>query len=52
LAQDELGSDDKIYEVGTVKLIYSKKLERDAEYIGIDYENYYWGQEFIVTTQF
>jgi hypothetical protein len=50
LVLDEPGEDDNVYSFENYKFIVSKAEEKETPYLEIDYKNYYWGNEFIVTT--
>lgn len=52
LAQDEPKDDDNVYDIGSVKVVVNKKVESYAKSIDIDYENYEWGNDYVITTQF
>ena len=52
LALDEPKDDDNVYSIGSVKLIVNKKIETYAKNIKIDYENYEWGSDYVITTRF
>lgn len=52
LAQDEPKDDDSIYDIGSVKVVIKKKVENYAPSIDIDYENYEWGDDYVITTHF
>ncbi len=52
MAQDEPKDDDNVYDIGSVKVVVNKKVESYAKSIDIDYENYEWGNDYVITTQF
>lgn len=52
MAQDEPKDDDSIYDIGSVKVVIKKKVENYAPSIDIDYENYEWGDDYVITTHF
>lgn len=52
LAQDEPKDDDNVYDIGSVKVVVNKKIEGYAPSIGIDYENYEWGNDYVIATHY
>lgn len=50
LVLDEPNENDNVYNFKDYKFIVSKFEEKDAPYLEIDFKNYYWGSEFVVTT--
>ncbi|WIV13384.1 hypothetical protein [Proteiniborus sp. MB09-C3] len=52
MAQDEPKDDDNVYDIGSVKVVVNKKIEGYAPSIGIDYENYEWGNDYVIATHY
>lgn len=52
MAQDEPKEDDNIYDIGSVKVVINKKVESYAPFIDINYENYEWGNDYVIATHY
>lgn len=46
----EPDENDNVYNFEDYKFVVSKIEEKDAPYLEIDFKNYHWGSEFVVTT--